>query len=134
MLLLTQLLGIHHKQNPCNSTPLKAGTLSALSDRTEIHPNRKEVSHLIDNQSYVKNIKVLQQLKHGDLSSSVIITFSLTIHHNCRRHAPSLGNNVGSHAGVVPRVGETCLSDDEVVVCSRVNVLIQVGIYGLLVL
>lgn len=64
----------------------------------------------------------------------IIITFPPTINHDCRRHAPPLGNNVGSHAGVVPGVGQTRLSDDQVVICSGVNVLIQVGIYGLLIL
>lgn len=59
---------------------------------------------------------------------------SLTIDHHGGRQAPPLGHDVGRHAGVVARVGESCLADDEVVVGPGVDVLVQVGVDGLLVL
>ena len=57
----------------------------------------------------------------------------LTINHHCGRQAPPLGYDVGCHAGVVPGVREPRLPDDEVVVCSGVDVLILFRVYGLLI-
>lgn len=58
----------------------------------------------------------------------------LTIDHDGGRQAPPPGHDVGSHAGVVARVGEPRLPDDQVVVGPGVDVLVQVGVDGLLVL
>lgn len=45
---------------------------------------------------------------------------SLTVHHDRRRGAASLGHDVAGDARVVPRIGEARLGDDEAVVASRV--------------
>lgn len=59
---------------------------------------------------------------------------NVTVDDNCRRGAASFGHDVFSHAGVVSRVGEAGLLDDQVVVDGDVEVPVICRINNLLVL
>lgn len=61
-------------------------------------------------------------------------TKALTINDNCRRGAPPFGHDVLGHAGVVSRVGETRLLDDQVVVNRDVEIPVLRRVNYLLVL
>lgn len=59
---------------------------------------------------------------------------NVTVDDNCCRGAASFGHNVFSHAGVVGRVREAGLLDDQVVIDGDVEVPVVCWINNLLVL
>lgn len=68
------------------------------------------------------------------LPAEILIGQVVTVDDECRSAAASLSDHIASHAGIVSRVGESSLLDDQVMIDGNEKVRIQRRVNELLIL